>query len=106
MFLLMFSFVALPVSAQVCDTIANWDGVNVDWTISAGGGQVVENPEQQGINPSAYCMEITTSNNPYDLMYTDFSVPIDFDEFPIYRLKILAPEPGGNILLKFESGVS
>jgi len=102
-FLLIFSFVASPVLSQVCDTIANWDWINVNWTISAGGGQIVENPEQQGINSSAYCMEITTSDNPYDLIFTDFSIPINFEEFPRYRLKILAPASGGSVLLKFEN---
>jgi hypothetical protein len=102
-FLVIFSFAQNPALSQVFDTIANWDGINVAWTISAGGGEVVENPEQQGINPSAHCLEITSSDNPYDLIYTDFSVPLNFVEFPTYRLKILAPESGGTVLLKFEN---
>ena len=92
-----------PIVNNVIDTIANWDGVNVEWTISSATGQVVENPELQGINASAHCMEIITSNNPYDLIFTDFSTPVDFVEFPVYRLKILAPESGGTVLLKFEN---
>jgi hypothetical protein len=102
-FLFLFSIGANPVLSQVIDTLANWDGINVTWTISAGGGEVVENPEQQGINPSAQCMEITSSDNPYDLIYTDFSTPVNFVEFPTYRLKILAPESGGTVVLKFEN---
>jgi len=102
----MFFFVANLVSAQIIDTIANWDGINVDWIISAGSAQVVENPEQLGINPSAHCMEITTSDNPYDLIFTDFSIPVNFAEYPLYRLKILAPESGGSVLLKFENSTN
>jgi hypothetical protein len=102
-FLLIFSTVVNPVSSQVIDTIANWDGINVTWTISAGGGGVVTNPLQQGINTSLHCMGITSSNNPYDLIYTDFYVPVNFAEFPTYRLKILAPESGGSVVLKFEN---
>lgn len=102
-FLLFFSIISSPLSAQVIDTIANWDGVNVEWVISAGDDNVIENPNQQGINPSLHCLEITTSENAYDLILTDFSSPVDFEEFPIYRLKILAPASGGNILLKFEN---
>jgi len=89
-FFYIISIVAKPVLSQVTDTIANWDGINVEWTISAGNGEVVINPEQQGINPSAHCMGITSSDNPYDLIYTDFSAPVNFVEFPTYRLKILA----------------
>jgi len=102
LFLLLF-INSVQVSGQVVDTIANWDGINVNWTISAGDSQVIENPDQQGINPSAMCLEITTSDNPFDLIFTDFSRPVDFEEFPIYRIKILAPESGGNVLLKFEN---
>jgi hypothetical protein len=102
-FFFLFTIVANPVLSQVTDTIANWDGINVEWTISAGSGEVVINPEQQGINPSAHCMAITSSNNPYDLIYTDFSAPVNFVEFPIYRLKILAPVSGGTVVLKFEN---
>ena len=103
LFLIFFFLFTNQVSSQVIDTIANWDGVNVEWVISAGDDNVIENPNQQGINPSLHCLEITTSENAYDLILTDFSSPVDFEEFPIYRLKILAPASGGNILLKFEN---
>ena len=101
--LLLSLFLTNTVSAQVIDTIANWDGINVEWVVSAPSGITVENPIQEGINPSANCMEVTTGENPYDLILTNFSVPINFTTFPIYRLKILAPESGGNVLLKFEN---
>jgi len=93
-------------SAQVIDTIANWDGTNVEWTIVAASGELIDNPDQQGINPSEQCMEITTSDNSYDLMYTDFDQAVNFEEFPVYRLKILAPESGGSVLLKFENSTN
>lgn len=101
--ILIFHFVSYPVTAQVTDTIANWDGINVEWIVSAGEDNVVENPDQQGNNPSLHCLEITSTENPYDLILTDFSNPVDFEEFPVYRLKILAPASGGSILLKFEN---
>ncbi len=91
---------------QAIDTIANWDSINVEWTIVTASGEVVDNPDQQGINPSEQCMEITTSDNPYDLMYTDFDQAVNFAEFPLYRLKILAPESGGSVLLKFENSTN
>lgn len=102
-FLLLFSLVNNAVSSQVIDTIANWDGINVDWTVSSASAEVVMNPDPQGINPSAYCMQVTTSDNQYDLIFTDFSVPVNFAEFPLYRIKIRAPETGGTVLLKFEN---
>ena len=108
-YLILFLSLVLIVSqaeAQVIDTIANWDGTNVEWTIISASGEVVENPEQLGINPSENCMEITTSNSSYDLIYTDLSQPVNFDEFPFYRLKILAPASGGSVLLKFENSTN
>ncbi len=97
-----FIFIANPIFSQLNDTISNWDGITVDWTIYAASGQVVENPDTQGINPSAHCLQITTSSNPYDLIFTDFSIPVNFNEFPFYRIKIFAPESGGDIVLKFQ----
>lgn len=102
-FLLIFTFDGNTLFAQAIDTIANWDGINVNWTISAAAGQEVVNPEQLGINTSENCLEITSSGSQYDLIYTDFSMPVNFAEFPLYRIKILAPETGGTILLKFEN---
>lgn len=96
-------FTLNPALSQVLDTIANWDGTNVTWIAVAGGGAIVENPEQQGINPSAHCLKITTSDDPYDFIYTDFSAPVNFSEYHTYRIKILAPETGGTVVLKFEN---
>jgi hypothetical protein len=86
-------------AAQVIDTIANWDNISVESTIVSASGEVVENPDTQGINPSDLSLVITTSDNPYDLIFTDFAQPVNFEECPLYRLKILAPESGGSVLL-------
>jgi len=91
------------VSSQVTDTIANWDGTNVEWTYYGLTGEDVLNPDQQGINPSLNCLEVNTSDSPWDLFFTDYPNPVDFAEFPVYRLKVLAPETGGSILFKFEN---
>ena len=101
--LLLFTFISNTLQSQINDTIANWDGINVEWSVSSEDGQLVDNPEQGGINPSAHCFEISTNGNPYNFMFTDFSSAINFEEFPLYRLKILAPESGGTVLLKFEN---
>jgi hypothetical protein len=94
------------VSAQVIDTIANWDGINVNWTEAGVTTQIVENPDQQGINPSANCLKAITSIGQYDLIFTDFSSPVNFEEFPKYRIKVLAPPSGGSILFKFENSTN
>lgn len=104
--LLVFFAIANSVFSQNNDTIANWDGINVDWTIVSALAEVVTNPEQLGINPSENCMEITTSTSDYDLIYTDFSQAVNFEEFPLYRLKILAPASGGSVLFKFENSTN
>jgi len=101
--ILVFVFLVNQATSQITDTIANWDGINVVWSIYVPTSQIVDNPDPTGINPSAQCMEITTSNGEYDFIYTDFSTPLNFVEFPVYRLKILAPESGGSVLLKFEN---
>ena len=100
--LLLISY-ANPIFPQLNDTISNWDNITANWTIFAAVCQVVENPETQGINPSSYCLQITTSSNPYDLIFTDFTSPVNFNEFPFYRLKILAPASGGQVVLKFQN---
>ena len=105
-FLLLFFLSGEYASGQINDTIANWDGINVEWTASGASYEVVDNPDQQGINPSAYCLEAITSSGQYDLIYTDFTVPASFSEFPVYRFKILAPESGGSVLLKFENSTN
>ncbi len=103
LFILLFLTAGNEAISQVTDTIANWDGINVNWTVSANSSQEVINPDQTGINPSQQCFEITTSNNAFDLIYTDFATPVNFAAFPKYHLKILAPESGGSVLLKFEN---
>jgi len=96
-------FLIGQATSQTIDTIANWDGTNVNWTVLAGDDQVVENPDQSGINPSENCLMVETSSSEYDFIFTDFSVPVNFGDYPVYRLKILAPESGGSVLLKFEN---
>lgn len=97
---LLFSTVAF---SQTLDTIANWDGINVNWTIATPVAEEVSNPYPQGINTSANCLKVTTGENPYDLIFTEFESPVDFEVAPIYKMKIWAPEAGGSILLKFEN---
>lgn len=101
---LNLAFTSLLALSQVNDTIANWDGTNVDWAIFTGSAQQVDNPLYDEINSSAHCMQIVTNNDPYNFIFTDFSAPVNFENFPVYRLKILAPEVGGSLLLKFENG--
>jgi hypothetical protein len=85
------------------DTISNWDGITQSWQVYAGSYAVVENPLPDTINPSAHCMKIVTSSDPYDLMMYTMSAPADFDHFPKYRIKILAPAGNGTVTLKFQN---
>jgi hypothetical protein len=91
-----------PVS-PVCDTISNWDGITQNWQVYAGGSSVVENPLPDSINPSGHCMKIVTTSGPYDLMMYTMAAPADFDHFPKYRIKILAPAGNGTATLKFQN---
>jgi len=102
----LFVYFAVNANCQVTDTIANWDGINVPWTAIGVSTQQVENPDPSGINTSANCMKATTSNGQYDLIYNDLSEPVNFNEWPLYRIKVLAPMSGGSIVFKFENSTN
>lgn len=89
--------------SQSYDTISNWDGITQNWEVYAGSYAVVDNPQPGAINPSAHCMKIVTTVNLYDLMLYTMSIPADFDHFPKYRIKILAPAGNGTVTLKFQN---
>ncbi|MCB0806966.1 MAG: CotH kinase family protein [Bacteroidales bacterium] len=103
-YLSLFLFVQVMATAQInIDTLCNWDNINLSWNEAGVSTEPVLNPDNTGINPSALCLEAVTSSGAYDLIYSDFDEPFNFDEFPQYRLKVLAPATGGSILLKFEN---
>ncbi len=102
--LVVFFFLsALLSNAQTYDTISNWDGIVQDWYFSAGNGKTVLNPAPDEVNASTHCLQVTTTNDIYDFFSYELPVPANFDAYPRYRLKVLAPPTGGNILLKFEN---
>lgn len=102
--LVVFFFLsALLSNAQTYDTISNWDGIVQDWYFSAGSGKTVLNPAPDEVNASTHCLQVTTTNDIYDFFSYELPVPANFDAYPRYRLKVLAPPTGGNILLKFEN---
>ena len=92
--------------SQTYDTISNWDGITQSWQFYAGSHAIVENPLPDSVNPSAHCMKVITSTDPYDLMFYTMTTPADFDHFPYYNLKILAPAGGGDVTLKFENSTN
>jgi hypothetical protein len=92
-----------PVSSQPPDTLSNWEGIAQNWYVSTGVSEVVANPYPDAVNPSAHCFRVVTSAGMYDYMITDLAEPVNFDSYPRYRLKVLAPPTGGNVTLKFEN---
>lgn len=102
---LLFSCILLGTTAisQTNDTLSNWDNYNLEWTYALESADVVDNPDTQGINPSVQSLKVVTNSDPYNYIYSDFTQAFDFQEFPIFRLKIKAPSSGGSILLKFEN---
>lgn len=91
------------LSGQIYDTVSNWDNITPEWNVYAQSGQQVDNPLATGINASLQCMELVTSEGEYDLMMLELEQPANFEDVPFYRVKILAPPSGGNVLLKFEN---
>ncbi|KAF0130227.1 MAG: Fibronectin type III domain protein [Bacteroidetes bacterium] len=91
------------LQAQTYDTISNWDGISQNWYVSAGVGYVVDNPAPDGVNSSARCLQVKTTVSMWDHISYTMPEPANFDSFPRYRLKVLAPVTGGNVTFKFEN---
>lgn len=106
-FLLFFGFVMLltfPSESQTTyDTISNWDGITTNWYVSTPGSDVVFNPAPDEVNSSVHCFKVITGEGLYDYMICDLPEPANFDIYPRYRLKVLAPLTGGDVTLKFEN---
>ena len=87
------------------EVISDWDSIRANWQ---GGGnnfvfEISPNPDNTGVNPSDSCAHFVTSNSVWDLIKLDLPEPIDFQEFPLYWVKILAPATGGDIWFKLEN---
>ncbi len=91
------------VNSQTYDTISNWDGITRDWAVYFATGEVVDNPAPDTVNSSEKCFKLVTSEVPHNYISCELDNPVDFDANPRYRIKVLAPETGGDVLLKFES---
>jgi len=94
---------AVVLKAQTTDTLSNWDSIDPQWTVWAGGSQVVDNPHPESINMSAHCFEVITTSELYDLMLLNLGEAVNFDEFPKYSLLCYPPAEGGDVVLKFEN---
>jgi hypothetical protein len=90
-------------NSQTYDTISNWETVSPAWQVWAGGSAIVSNPHKTGINTSEYCIDVITTQDPYDLMLLDLPTAVNFDANPRYSIKFYPPPGGGNVLLKFEN---
>ncbi len=91
------------LNGQTFDTISNWESIQPDWYVSTGGSAIVNNPEPDEINASERCFKVVTSQGSYDYMKLVLANPVDFDQFPHYRIKVLPPLSGGKVTLKFEN---
>lgn len=102
--LLFFLSLLTSVSfGQSNDTISDWDGITREWYVSTGISEVVSNPAPDAVNPSAGCFRVVTGTGMYDYMISDLDEAVSFELHPHCRLKVLAPQSGGNVTLKFEN---
>lgn len=103
--LIVISIVLLNgnIFGQSCDTISNWDGISQDWDLYGESSEVVNNPQPDVINNSAYCLKVVTIDSEWDNISYDMPVEANFDNFHHYRLKVLAPASGGDVTLKFQN---
>ena len=99
-------FFPLIGKSQEPDTLSNWDGIVQDWHFVGNGHAVIDNPHPGGINVSEHCLEFITSEGEYDFMYWDMDEPVNFNEWPVYTMKIFAPFQGGNVTCKFENSTN
>ncbi|NVO21088.1 MAG: CotH kinase family protein [Bacteroidetes bacterium] len=102
-FILILSASIQLLHAQVTDTLSNWDGIAANWESWSSTIQVVNNPVQDSINPSTYCIKLTTTAEPYDLMLLNLGYVVSFEEYPKYSLLCYPPAGGGDVVLKFEN---
>ncbi len=96
-------FFSFASHGQTYDTLSNWDGIVQDWYVSTLGSMVVTNPAPDAVNSSEHCFKVISGVGMYDYMICDLEGGADFDAFPRYRVKVLAPASGGLVALKFEN---
>lgn len=99
----VFLFSSRQSFSQTYDTISNWDGITQDWYFSAGSGMVVFNPAPDAVNSSARCLKVVTTSWQWDHFSYVLPEPVNFDAWPRYKLKVLAPSSGGSVTMKFEN---
>jgi len=100
---LLLIFLSSIAAAQEADTISNWDGIAGNWEAEPGTMETVENPYPGSSNPSARCLSVTTTAEPYDLILMDLPYTVNFDEYPKYSLLCFPPAEGGDVVMKFEN---
>ncbi|MDD5508629.1 MAG: CotH kinase family protein [Bacteroidales bacterium] len=88
---------------QQYDTISNWDGIVRDWYVSTAGSEPVINPSPDSINSSEFCFKVISGSGMWDFMISDLEEPVNFELYPRYRIKVMAPPSGGDVALKFEN---
>lgn len=92
-----------PAYSQTYDTISNWEGITQNWSVYGGLSGVTANPDLDEINGSEHCFRVVTIESLWDNMNYEMSEYANFDSFPRYRLKVLAPITGGDVTMKFEN---
>lgn len=100
---LMAVVFTIQLPAQTYDTISNWDGITQNWYFSQGSGLVVFNPSPDAVNSSARCLKVVTTSWEWDHFSYELPEPVNFDAYPRYKLKVLAPSTGGSVTMKFEN---
>lgn len=101
--MVLLSVISSSLHCQTYDTLSNWDGIAQEWYTSNGISEIVTNPAPDAVNSSEHCFRVVTSDGLYEYMITDLVEPVNFNLYPLYRIKVLAPPTGGDVTLKFEN---
>ncbi|NPD45215.1 MULTISPECIES: hypothetical protein [unclassified Lentimicrobium] len=77
--LITYVLIGSMAMSQTNDTFANWDNYYQEWNFHVASQDIIDNPDTQGIYPSAQCQQVLTNRDPYDFIYTDFYDASNFD---------------------------
>jgi hypothetical protein len=95
-------FTELPLTFESENLTYTWNG------FGGAEGDVVENPDPSGMNPSAHVTQLKKANGAetWAGISLDLDQPLDFSDGTTVKMKVWSPEAGVPVLLKFENSTS
>ncbi len=98
--------------AQDLEVLCDWEDGGTCWSWDFTDGattfDVVDNPKAEGINTSAKVQQFTPDpNSGFPIFLHDYAAngepPVDFNEWPVYKLKVYTEVQNARLNFKFEN---